>query len=99
MYNQEKVTTMIDRQLRNEIIAEVRKSLTKANERWVTADTLCQHVEVLTPRWLKSHGQMLNRTRVEWTDDKGKHTSSWMYPLNEIIQMVHDGSIRNLGIQ
>lgn len=86
----------MDRTLRQQIVAEVRKSLEAVNERYVTADTLCKHVEVLTPRWLKSHGHMLSRTRVEWTDEDGHHCSSWMYPLNEILQMVQDGSIRRL---
>lgn len=86
----------MDRTLRQQIVAEVRKSLEAVNERYVTADTLCKHVEVLTPRWLKSHGHMLSRTRVEWTDDEGHHTSSWMYPLNEIMGMVQDGRIRRL---
>ena len=86
----------MDRQLRLQIVQEVRKSLEAVNERYVTADTLCKHVEVLTPRWLKNHGHMLSRTRVEWTDEDGHHCSSWMYPLNEILQMVQDGSIRRL---
>ena len=86
----------MDRQLRNQIVDEVRKSLTQVHERYVTADTLCKHVEVLTPRWLKSHGHMLSRTRVEWTDEDGHHCSSWVYPLYEILMMVQDGRIRQL---
>ena len=58
---------------------------------------LCQHVEVLTPEWLKRNGSCFNRTRAEWTDTEGKkHQTSWVYPLHEIILMLQDGRIKEL---
>jgi len=87
----------MDSKLRAEIVATVRQAMTTYAEKWVTADVLCEHVGTLTPRFLKDHGQMFNRTRVEWTDAKGdEHFQGWIYPLHEILEMVADGRIKQL---
>ena len=86
----------MDSRLRAEILAEVRKAMMEVNERWVTADVLCEHVGTLTKRWLKDHGQMFNRTRVEWDDEAGHHTQTWLYPLYEIKEMILNGKIKEL---
>ena len=87
----------MDRVLRQEIVREFRQQMTELNERYVTAETLCQHIEVLTPEWLKRNGSCFTRTRAEWTDDEGKkHQTSWVYPLHEIMLMVKDGRIKEL---
>ena len=87
----------MDRVLRQEIVREFRQQMTELNERYVTAETLCQHIEVLTPEWLKRNGSCLNRTRAEWTDTEGvRHQTSWVYPLHEIMMMVKDGRIKDL---
>lgn len=95
----------MDARLRQEIVAEVRSEFRRAmeglQERWVTAETLSQHVETLKPRWLEKNGKCFNRTRVEYTDKDGKrHTDSkWLYPLNEIMSMVQDGRIKELVVK
>ena len=68
------------------------------NERYVKAETLCEHVEVLTPDWLKRHGSCFNRTKMIRTDKTGKRHEDgpWLYPLHEIIGMVQDGRIKEL---
>jgi len=87
----------MDQKLRAEIVATVRQAMTTYNEKWVTDEVLCQHVSTLTPRWLKTHGQAFNRTRVEWNDETGHHVSrDWLYPLNEIKQWIVDGRIKEL---
>ena len=87
----------MDKQLRAEIVAEVRKAMTEINERWVTADVLCEHVGTLTKRFLQDHGDMFNRTRVEWIDKDGnRHPQGWLYPLYEIKSMILDGRIKEL---
>lgn len=87
----------MDKLLRIEIVNEVRKAMTTYSEKWLTAEQLCEHVGTLTPRFLKDHGQMFNRTRVEWTDEQGvRHAQSWLYPLNEILQWIQDGKIKEL---
>ena len=34
----------MDKVLRAEIVAEVRKAMTTFTEKWVTAETLCEHI-------------------------------------------------------
>ena len=86
----------MDKQLRAEIVAEVRKAMMTYSERWVTEDQLCEYVGTLTKRWLKSHGQLFNRTRVEWDDADGHHTQGWIYPLYEILDWINSGKIKEL---
>ena len=88
----------MDRLLRQEIVQEFRRSMEGLNERYVKAETVCQHVEVLTPDWLKRHGSCFNRTKMVWTDKNGKRHEDgpWLYPLHEIIGMVQDGRIKEL---
>ena len=87
----------MDKVLRAEIVAEVRKAMTTFTEKWVTAETLCEHIETLTPRFLKNHGHIFNRTRIEWTDRQGdRHVQGWLYPLHEIQKMIEDGRIKEL---
>lgn len=87
----------MDSKLRAEIVATVRQAMLTYNEKWVTAEVLCEHVSTLTPRWLKDHGQMLNRTRVEWDDEQGHHAQSWLYPLHEIKEWIQNGKIKELS--
>jgi len=83
--------------LEAKILAVVMKAMKSVNERWVTADVLCEHVGTLTPRFLKDHGDMFNRTRVEWTDTDGmRHTQAWIYPLYEIKEWIATGKIKEL---
>ncbi len=87
----------MDARLRAEIVAEVRKAMLTFQEKWVTADVLCEHVGTLTKRFLQDHGQMFNRTRVEWTDKNGvRHPQGWLYPLHEIQDMIASGKIKEL---
>ena len=86
----------MDKVLRAEIVATVKQAMTTYNEKWVTDEVLCEHVGTLTKRWLRDHGQMFNRTRVEWDDDEGHHVQAWLYPLHEIKQWIMDGRIKEL---
>ena len=86
----------MDKQLRAEILATVRQAMTTYNEKWVTAEVLCEHVGTLTTRWLREHGQAFNRTRVEYDDKQGHHSQAWLYPLHEIMQWIQDGRIKEL---
>ena len=91
----------MEKQLRVEIVAEVKRSVEKAmevyNEVWLTDDLLEDHISLMTKRWLRDHGDMLPRTPIEWTDKKGaKHSSSYLYPLHRIQAMMNDGRIKEL---
>ena len=93
---------MMDARLRAEIVATVKQAMTTYNEKWVTAEVLCEHVGTLTKRFLQDHGQMFNRTRVEWNEKDAKGNTrhvvarEWLYPLHEILEMVEDGRIKEL---
>ena len=88
---------MNERTLEAKIVAAVSKAMTTYNEKWVMAETLCEHVGTLTPRFLKDHGKMFNRTQVVWRDADGvEHAQGWLYPLHEILEMVADGRIKEL---
>ena len=60
---------MSDKVLEAKIVAAVSKAMTTYCEKWVTADVLCEHVGTLTKRFMKDHGDMFNRTRVEWDEE------------------------------
>ena len=89
----------MDRQLRAEIVAEVRKSMTEileqANERWLTGDELCQQFQMFSPGWLKAYGERLPRQRAE-VSDNGVKVSRWAYPQHRIARMIQEGSIKEL---
>ena len=92
----------MDSKLRAEIVATVAQAMKTYNEKWVTAEVLCEHVGSLTTRWLKDHGQVFNRTRVEWDEKDAngnvRHVVSkdWLYPLNEIKEWIMNGKIKEL---
>ena len=88
---------MNDKVLEAKIVAAVSKAMRTYCEKWVTAEVLCEHVGCFTPRWLKDHGQMLGRTRAEWVDKDGiEHKMTYIYPLHRILEMVEDGTIKEL---
>ena len=93
---------MSDKVLEAKIVAAVGKSMRTYCEKWVTADVLCEHVGTLTKRFMKDHGDMFNRTRVEWDepDENGqmRHVVSreWLYPLHEIQDWIATGRIKEL---
>lgn len=87
------------KQLEVKILNTVNAAAKQYSEKWVTAETLGQYIETLNPNWLKRNGSCFNRTRVEWDDADGHHTSSWLYPLHEIQQMVLDGRIKQLQVK
>ena len=89
----------MDRTLRAEIVAEVRRSMTEImevdNERWLTGDDLCQQFQMFSPGWLKAYGDRLPRQRAEVNDD-GVKVSRWAYPQHRIARMIQDGTIKEL---
>ena len=52
------------KQLEVKILDVVRRAFKQYSEKWVTAETLAQHIETLNPNWLKRNGSCFNRTRV-----------------------------------
>lgn len=87
----------MDKLLRTEIVSEVKRSMAEAlevaNERWLTADELCEQFGLFTPGWIKTYGDRLPRQRA--VVDKTTKTR-WAYPQHKIARMIADGSIRDL---
>jgi len=90
----------MDKLLEAKIIATCERAVSKAmevyEERWLTDTQMEQYVSVMTKRWLRDHGDMLPRTQIEYTDDTGHHSSSYLYPLHKIQAMIADGRIKTL---
>ena len=91
----------MDRQLMKDIAAEVavavRETLVRMEERWLTADELCQQFGMISKEWLKEYGETLPRQRfVVETLDGQKHKTRWGYPLHEINAGIADGRFQKL---
>jgi len=89
----------MDRILRAEIVAEVKRSMTEilevANEQWITGEELCKRFQMFSPGWLKAYGDRLPRQRAEVHDD-GMKASRWAYPMHKIARMIQNGTIKEL---
>ena len=89
----------MDKLLRTEIIAEVKRSMAEVsemyNEIWLTGDKLSERFGMFNPGWLKAYGDRLPRQRAEVMDD-GVKVSRWAYPQHKIARMIQDGTIKQL---
>ena len=90
----------MDKQLRAEIVAEVKRGMEEclevANERWLSADELCNQFQMFSPSWIKTYGHQLPRQRVEVTTQSGRVSTRFAYPQHRIARMIADGSIKDL---
>lgn len=66
-------------------------------ERWLDSKGLCEQLPALTPYWIKKNGKHLPREFFgsEREDGSMEHPR-YMYPLNRIKRMVHEGKFRVL---
>lgn len=91
----------MDRLLRAEIVAEVKRGMAEAlevaNERWMSADELCAQFAMFTPSWLKTYGKFLPRQRAEVIDGEKITSTRWAYPQHKIARMIAENTIKNLG--
>lgn len=91
----------MDKKLKEEIIATVRKAQMEAaemyNERYVTGAELCKHIAMFSPNWLENFGWKLPRERITVTGEDGTSRSTrWGYPLHAIQRMIAEGKLRNI---
>lgn len=65
-------------------------------EEWVTAQVLTERMPMFTADFIRKHGEMLPRERMEYyaEDDGTTATTRWMYPLKAIDAMVRNGQFR-----
>lgn len=92
---------MIDKDTRNAIADVVKQAQMEANElyneRYVTANELCNQIAMFTKNWLDVYGHKLPRERITVTGDDGKSRSTrWGYPLHAIQRMIAEGKLRNI---
>ena len=91
----------MDRLLRAEIVAEVKRSMAEAlevaNERWLSGDELCAQFGMFNRAWLKTYGKFLPRQRAEVTEDGKTTVTRWAYPQHKIARMIAENTIKNLG--
>lgn len=86
----------MDRKLREEIMAEVRKALQvqaiNLQEQWLTADELCKQFQMFTKDWVQTYGDVLPRRRVKVTLLSGETRGTrWAYPRYQIAKNIADG--------
>ena len=90
----------MDRLLRAEIVAEVKRSMQEAlevaNEKWLSADELCAQFAMFNRSWLKTYGKFLPRQRAEVAEDGRIVVTHWAYPQHKIARMIADGSIKDI---
>ena len=87
-----------DRETRDAIKEVVQKSMVEAlltyEERWLSADELCNQFQMLSKDWLRRNGWRLPRGRMEFPDENGKVTTRWAYPQHKISQMIREEGLR-----
>lgn len=93
----------MDRLLRAEIVAEVKRSVAESmevyDEVWLTADKLGERFGMFTKGWMKMYASTLPRTQAIVKDGDGEpHRSSWVYPAHKIARMVAEGGIKQLKL-
>lgn len=93
----------LDSQMRREIAEQVamavRDTLSKIEERWLTADELCKQFGMISKEWLKEYGDTLPRQRVTVEHMDGTmHRTRWAYPMHEINCMIMDGRVKHLKV-
>jgi len=93
-----KLTAETQRALMNAVRDTVYKVLLERREKWVTGDELAKTFGCFSKSWLKNYGRCLPRTQAIVNTPDGEVKSRWIYPINKIEQMIHDGKIQNLTL-
>jgi len=93
-------TQTIDNQTKKELMdmmsAALRELRRSQNERFVTAERLCEMFQIFSPSWLKTYGHLLPMGRAEVFDPAtGKtHYTSRGYNVVEIQRMMENDQMR-----
>ena len=93
----------MDRQLRQEIRNDVQRaiasSVAQMQEQWLSADDLCKQFAMITPKFLKYHGDIFPRRRITMTGMNGVTKSThWAYPRYEIAMNIANGLYDDLRV-
>lgn len=95
----------MDKILRAEIVAEVKRSMVELNEvyqeEWLTKEQLCEHFPMFTQSWIKTFGEKsaMPRERISVQSEDGSGVRSrYMYPKHKINRLIKEGYFRNIVI-
>ena len=95
----------MDKLLRIEIVAEVRKAMEDVNEmyqeEWLTKEQLCEQFPMFTPSWIKTFGEKSGMPRERVTvamEDGSGVRSRFMYPKHKINRLIAEGYFRNISL-
>ena len=91
----------MDRLLRAEIVAEVRRAMEESQEmygeQWVSGKELCKQVQCITASFLDEFGSTLPRERARvWKDGVSVRNTNWVYPLHKIKRMIARSELKEL---
>ena len=91
----------LDKETRLAIAEAVKKATIEVQEmyeeRWLTAEQLCEEIPIFNQDWLKRHGDRLGRERVIWKDHDGvNHKLRFCYPLRRIQRLLATGELRQI---
>jgi len=95
----------MDKILRAEIVAEVKRSMAELNEvyqeEWLTKEQLCEQFPMFTLSWIKTFGEKssIPRERISVQSEDGSGVRSrFMYPKHKINRLIAEGYFRNIAI-
>ena len=95
----------MDKLLRDEIVAEVKRSIAEVNEmyqeEWLTKEQLCETFPMFTSSWIKTFGEKsaIPRERISVQSEDGSGVRSrYMYPKHKINRLITEGYFRNISI-
>ena len=95
----------MDKILRAEIVAEVKRSMAEVNEmyqeEWLTKEQLCEQFPMFTASWIKNFGEKsgIPRERATVVSDDGCSMSTrYQYPKHKINRLINEGYFRNIVI-
>ena len=90
----------MDRQLKKEIVMEVRGAVKAAmeeyEEQWLTGEELCKQFQMFNKDWLYRYGHLLPREHVVVADPYSNisQATRWAYPKHKIARMINEGQLR-----
>lgn len=72
----------------------INRALEGANEKWITAEALCEQFQCFSPSWLKRFGKHLNPIRAEVYDkNKKHHKTCFVYPMYKIQRLIRENKL------
>ena len=93
----------MDRLLRAEIVAEVRRAMEESQEmygeQWVSGKELCKQVQMFTEDWLEKYGDILPHKEIKVTtlDGRTRRTRKG-YAKLEILENIRNGVYDDLKL-